>query len=99
MVEMHESKLKLFGFPLERARACGLQAGCQILAVIDMATYEIPKSAGKFTVVVARGGHYAVWNRKSGRESISIPVRTKKQAEQIAMKLNRGEHNGKISVL
>ena len=66
---------------------------------IDMATYQIPKNAGKFTVVVARGGHFAVWNRKQGRDAVSIPVRTKKQAEQIAAKLNRGEHDGKISVL
>lgn len=63
-----------------------------------MATYEIPKKAGKFIVVVARGGHYAVWNRKNGREEISIPVKSKKQAEAICAKLNRGDHDGKISI-
>lgn len=64
-----------------------------------MATYQIPKNAGKFTVVVARGGHFSVWNRKQGREEISIPVRTRKQADLICARLNRGDHNGKISVI
>jgi hypothetical protein len=64
-----------------------------------MATYDIPKNAGKFTVVVARGGHFAVWNRKIGKDQVSIPVRTKKQAQEICDRLNRGQHNGKISVV
>ena len=63
-----------------------------------MATYTIPRKAGKFTVVVARGGHYAVWNRKQGEGEVSIPVRTRQQAEEVCRKLNRGEHNGTISV-
>jgi len=64
-----------------------------------MATYDIPKNAGKFTVVVARGGHFAVWNRKQGKAEIAIPVRTKKQAQEVADRLNRGQHNGKICVI
>ena len=64
-----------------------------------MARFEIPKNAGKFTVVVARGGHYAVWNRKEGKLRVSIPVRTRKQAEEVCAKLNRGEHDGAIEVL
>ena len=64
-----------------------------------MATYEIPKNAGKFTVVVARGGHYAVWNRKNGRDEVVIPVKSKKQAQEICARLNRGDHQGKISVV
>ena len=64
-----------------------------------MATYDIPKNAGKFTVVVARGGHYAVWNRKNGRDEVAIPVKTRKQAEEICARLNRGDHQGKISVV
>ena len=63
-----------------------------------MATYEIPKNAGKFIVVVASGGHFAVWNRKQGRGEVTIPVKTKKQADEICKKLNRGEHDGKVSV-
>jgi hypothetical protein len=49
--------------------------------------------------VVARGGHFAVWNRKHGKDEIAIPVRTQKQAKEICEKLNRGQHNGKISVV
>jgi hypothetical protein len=64
-----------------------------------MATYEIPKNAGKFIVVVARRGHFAVWNRKQGRGEVTIPVKTKRQADEICRKLNRGEHQGKISVV
>ena len=64
-----------------------------------MATYEIPKNAGKFIVVVAQGGHYAVWNRKYGKHEVSIPVKTKKQADEICARINRGQHNGKISVV
>ncbi len=63
-----------------------------------MATFTIPKNAGKFTVVVARGGHFCVWNRKQGKGEVSIPVRSKTQAQAICEKLNRGEHNGTISV-
>ena len=64
-----------------------------------MQTYIIPKNAGKFTVVVASGGHYAVWNRKQGKRKgeISIPVRTLKDARALCDRLNRGEHDGKVS--
>lgn len=64
-----------------------------------MARYNIPPNAGKFTVVVARGGHFAVWNRKQGKHEVTIPVRDKKQAEAICKKINRGDHDGTISVL
>ena len=64
-----------------------------------MATYSIPANAGKFIVVVARGGHFAVWNRKSGKGEVTIPVKTKQQADEICRKINRGEHDGKISVV
>ena len=61
-----------------------------------MPTYTIPKSAGKFTVVVAQGGHFAVWNRKHGKASVSIPVRKLDDARKLCEKLNRGEHEGRI---
>lgn len=63
-----------------------------------MATYKIPQNAGSFRVVVAQGGHFAVWNGKFGRNGVSIPVRTKKQAREICEKLNRKEHNGTVDV-
>jgi hypothetical protein len=64
-----------------------------------MATYHIPKNAGKFQVVVASGGHFAVWNGKHGRNEVSIPVKTKKQAKEICAKINSGQHDGTIEVL
>jgi hypothetical protein len=64
-----------------------------------MARYRIPKNSGKFTVCTAQGGHYAVWNRKTGKHEIVIPVRSRKQADEICNKLNRGEHDGTIEVL
>jgi hypothetical protein len=63
-----------------------------------MPTYEIPKNAGKFIVVVARGGHYAVWNRKHGRGEVSIPVRSKAMATELCAKINKGDHDGKVDV-
>jgi hypothetical protein len=68
------------------------------MTAVQMPTYRIPRNAGKFIVVVARGGLFAAWNRKQGRDSISILVRTKRQAQEICEKLNRGEHNGTITV-
>jgi hypothetical protein len=64
-----------------------------------MASYQIPQNAGKFQVVVASGGHYAVWNGKHGRLEVSIPVKTKKQAREICAKINRKDHDGTIEVL
>jgi hypothetical protein len=64
-----------------------------------MALFKIPKKAGKFTVVTAQGGHFCVWNRKSGRQEVIIPIRSRKQADEVCAKLNRGEHDGEIEVL
>lgn len=64
-----------------------------------MALYKIPSNSGKFTVVAAQGGHYCVWNRKTGRHEVAIPVRRRKQAQEICDKLNRGQHDGTIEVL
>ncbi len=64
-----------------------------------MAQYTIHQNSGKFIVVVARGGHYAVWNRKQGRGEVTIPVRTKAQADVLCENLNRRKHTGTIEVL
>ncbi len=63
-----------------------------------MSSYSITSNSGKFIVVVAAGGHFAVWNRKHGKLDISIPVKTKKQAKEICEKLNRKDHGGAIEV-
>ena len=64
-----------------------------------MALYQIPKNAGKFTVVTAKGGHFVIWNRKTGQHEIVIPVRDRKLAYAVCEKLNRHDHNGSIEVL
>ena len=64
-----------------------------------MALYKIPKNSGKFTVVTARGGHFCVWNRKTGIHEVLIPIRDRKLAQEVCQKLNNGEHNGQIEVL
>lgn len=63
-----------------------------------MAKYIVPPNAGKVRVVMALGGKYAVWNGKQGKNEFRLFCRTKKQAEEIAGKINRKEHDGSIEV-
>lgn len=63
-----------------------------------MARYTLPTNIGKVRVVMALGGKYAVWNGKEGNGEFRIFCRTKKQAEEIAHKINRKEHDGSIEV-
>ena len=58
--------------------------------------YEIPKNIGKVRVMMAQGGRYAVWNGKDGRLKFEILVRTRRQAEEVAQKINSGSHGGEI---
>jgi hypothetical protein len=58
--------------------------------------YEIPKNIGKVRVMMAQGGRYAVWNGKDGRLKFEILVRTRRQAEEVAQKINTGNHGGEI---
>lgn len=60
--------------------------------------YEIPKNLGKVRVMMALGGKYAVWNGKDGRAKFEILCRTRKQAEEIAKKINSKDHGGEIEV-
>ena len=63
-----------------------------------MPRYTIPQHPGKFHVERHySGGHYLVLN-KGGRGGITIPVRDKASAEALCEKLNKGEHNGTVSV-
>jgi hypothetical protein len=64
-----------------------------------MALYKIPQNSGKFTVVTAKGGHFCVWNKKNGRHEVTIPVRSRKLAQEICDKLNKRDHDGTIEVL
>jgi DNA gyrase inhibitor GyrI len=60
--------------------------------------YEIPKNAGKVRVMMTLGGKYAVWNGKDGKAKFEILTRTRKQAEEVARKINTGNHGGEIDV-
>jgi hypothetical protein len=61
--------------------------------------YSIPPNIGKVRVMMASGGKYAVWNGKDRRMKFEILCRTRQVAEEVARKINAGEHNGEIEVL
>lgn len=63
-----------------------------------MAIYTIPQNAGKVRVAMASGGKYTVWNGKQGRHEFVIACRNRKQAEEIARRINTREHDGEIEV-
>ena len=64
-----------------------------------MARYDIPQNVGKVRVAIFLGNKYVVWNGKHGKHEFRIPCRDRKQAEEVAAKINRREHNGEIEVL
>lgn len=61
--------------------------------------YTIPQNIGRVRVMMAIGGKYAVWNGKDGRAKFEIVCRTRKLAEEVALKINTKDHNGEIEVL
>jgi hypothetical protein len=63
-----------------------------------VARYEIPKDVGKVRVAMALGNKFAVWNGKQGRGEFRIVCRNRKEATEIAGKINRKEHEGFIEV-
>jgi hypothetical protein len=63
-----------------------------------MALYKVPKNLGKVRVAMSLGGRFTVWNGKQGRGEFVILCRDRKQAEEVARKINTKEHNGEISV-
>lgn len=63
-----------------------------------MAKYTIPPDVGKVRVAMALGHRITVWNGKQGRGEFAIVCRTRKQAEEIAEKINKKQHDGEIVV-
>ena len=61
-----------------------------------MARIQIPKNSGECQVIIASAGNYAVFNNKSGKNRIMIPCRDKAQADEIARRINTGDHDGEI---
>lgn len=64
-----------------------------------MALYKIPKNIGKVRVAMALGGKFAVWNGKHGKDEFHILCNSRRQAEEVATKINRKQHQGEIEVL
>ena len=61
--------------------------------------YSIPPNTGKVRVMMAAGGKYAVWNGKDKKLKFEILCRTRKMAEEVAMRINTKDHDGEIEVL
>ena len=63
-----------------------------------MRKFTIPPNAGKVRLVMGLGGTYSVWNGKHGKDEFVIACRTRKQATEIAEKINKKQHNGEVVV-
>ena len=63
-----------------------------------MARYEIPEKVGKVRVAMALGNKFVVWNGKQGRGEFRIVCRNRKEAQEIAGRINRKDHEGFIEV-
>ena len=63
-----------------------------------MARYEIPEKVGKVRVAMALGNKFVVWNGKQGPGEFRILCRNRKEAQEIAGRINRKEHEGFIEV-
>jgi hypothetical protein len=58
----------------------------------------VPKNTGKVRVAMGLGGKFTVWNGKQGQHEFSITCRNRKQAEEIAAKINSKKHDGDIDI-
>jgi hypothetical protein len=63
-----------------------------------MARYDIPPNIGRVRVAMTLGNKFTVWNGKQGQHEFRIICRNRKEAQALADKINRKEHNGQISV-
>jgi hypothetical protein len=54
-----------------------------------MAKYTIPPNAGKVRVAVTLGHKITVWNGKQGKDEFVIVCRNKKQAAEVAEKIEK----------
>jgi hypothetical protein len=63
-----------------------------------MAKVSVPPNTGKVRVAMGLGGKFTVWNGKQGKNEFVIVCRNRKQAEEVARKINSREHNGEVVV-
>jgi hypothetical protein len=60
--------------------------------------YEIPPNAGKVRVAVTLGNRYVVWNGKQGKDEFKIACKTRRQAAEVAAKVNQMKNGGVVDV-
>ena len=63
-----------------------------------MPRYTIPPNTGKVRVAMGLGGKFTVWNGKQGKNEFVIVCRDRKQANDVAERINRKQHDGEIIV-
>jgi hypothetical protein len=60
--------------------------------------YKVPPNTGKVRVAMTQGNKFTVWNGKQGQHEFAIICRDRKQAEEVAKKINNGDHKGEVVV-
>ena len=63
-----------------------------------MPKISVPPNTGKVRVAMGLGGKFTVWNGKQGKHEFVIVCRNRKQAEEVAKKINSREHTGEVVV-
>jgi hypothetical protein len=63
-----------------------------------MPKIPVPSNTGKVRVAMGLGGKFTVWNGKQGKNEFVIICRNRKQAEEVARKINSRDHNGEVVV-
>ena len=63
-----------------------------------MPKISVPPNTGKVCVAMGLGGKFTVWNGKQGKHEFVIVCRNRKQAEEVARKINSRDHNGEVVV-
>lgn len=61
-----------------------------------MATYTLPGNPGFFRVIIGMTGNYIVTNDRTGKNQVLIPCASRREADELCERLNRGDHNGAI---
>jgi hypothetical protein len=61
-----------------------------------MARIQIPDNPGQFRVIKSYAGTPLIINDKTGKKRITIPCKTRKQADELCERLNSGNHDGQV---
>ena len=63
-----------------------------------MPRYTIPPNIGKVRVAITLGNKYVVWNGKQGPNEFRITCRDRRQASEVAQKINALKKGGEVEV-